>query len=654
VCNQFEDALKAGTRPHIEDYLCDCPADARDALRCEMLQLEAHYCAGANPAAPTVGLDIPTAPTADPPPVSERYTPVAGIGEGGMGRVALCHDHEMGRRVALKQLRPELAHNPEARARFEHEARITGRLAHPSIVPVYELVKPPEGHSPFYTMRFVQGDTLTEATRIYHNRRRANEPVALDLLRLLNAFVNVCQAVAYAHSQGVLHRDLKGSNVVLGAFGEVIVLDWGLAKLLGTPDEHTWGAEPTALHGHTLPGAVKGTPQYMAPEQAAGQVELLGPRTDVYGLGAILYEILAGVPPFSGSSADAVIAKVRAGNPERPSTHVPEVAPELEVICLKALAREPIQRHESAAELADAVERFLADASDRSRAQQARERFFTLSFDLLCTVGFDERFHQLNPAWERTLGWSGEELGNQPYLDFVYPDDRDHTRAAVREVMNGAERPPFENRFRCKDGGHRWVSWSANLIRGEQLVYAVGRDVTELKDAGQALQRSQERFELAVRGSGDGLWDWDRETGESFYSPRWKGMIGHEDHEIPHDIAEWEVRVHPDDRERALAALRSCIEGESPSYEVEYRFRHKDGSYIWILDRGVAVRNARGEVSRMAGSHTDITERRRMEQALRESEQRHQMALAEMAAELARCRAELASASSRPDPVGGT
>ena len=140
-----------------------------------------------------------------------------------------------------------------------------------------------------------------------------------------------------------------------------------------------------------------------------------------------------------------------------------------------------------------------------------------------------------------------------------------------------------------------------------------------------------------MHGSGDGLWDWDRETGESYYSPRWKSMIGYEDHEILHELSEWEIRIHPDDRERVLTVFRTCTEGSETDYEVEYRFRHKDGSYLWILDRGVAVRNATG-VSRIAGSHLDITERRRMELELRESEQRHQAAIAELVAELARMR----------------
>ncbi len=624
-CDRFEEALKAVVRPRVEDFLTDCPEAARAILLEELTALEAEYRGGGR------------TPSAAP----DRYELIETIGEGGMGRVSLCRDREMGRQVALKELRPDRPSGPELMRRFEREAQITGRLEHPSIVPVYELVKPTEGRAPFYTMRFVRGHTLSAATDDYHARRRAGHPVALDLLRLLNAFVSVCQAVAYAHSQSVVHRDLKGSNIVLGGYGEVIVLDWGLAKVLGPSgvDECSAGMPEAGAPDHTLQGDVKGTPGYISPEQAAGRVDLIGPRTDVYGLGAILYEILTGRPPFTGSVGD-ILARVVRDEPAVPHTLVADVPPALEEICLKALSKEPARRPESAGELADEVQRWLAESADRSRARQERERFFNLALDMLCTVGPDGQFKQLNPAWETTLGWSRSELMARPFIDFVHPDDRAETLSESRLILQGAGRrsgPPLENRYRCKDGRYRWVSWTASLIRGEQLVYAVGRDVTERKNAEVALRRSQERFELAVRGSGDGLWDWDHETGESYYSPRWKSMIGYEDHEIPHDIAEWETRLHPDDRARALAALRSCAEGGETAYEVEYRFRHQDGSYRWILDRGVAVRNAAG-VTRMAGAHTDITDRKRMEQELRESELRHQAALAEMAAELARCR----------------
>jgi PAS domain S-box-containing protein len=275
----------------------------------------------------------------------------------------------------------------------------------------------------------------------------------------------------------------------------------------------------------------------------------------------------------------------------------------LEAACLRALAKSPADRQASAADLAGEVQRWLAEAAERTRAEQERERFFNLSLDLLCTVGFDDHFKQLNPAWGKTLGWSREELLARPYIEFVHPDDRPATLAEGARVAAGEGRPGFENRYRCKDGTYRWISWKANLIPGEQLIYAVGRDLTELR-------RSQERFELAVRGSGDGLWDWDLETGESYYSPRWKSMLGYEDHELSHQLEEWSSRLHPEDRDAALAALQAYIDGRAPAYEVEYRLRHKDSSYRWILDRGVALRDASGKVYRMAGSHTDITGRK--------------------------------------------
>jgi PAS domain S-box-containing protein len=155
----------------------------------------------------------------------------------------------------------------------------------------------------------------------------------------------------------------------------------------------------------------------------------------------------------------------------------------------------------------------------------------------------------------------------------------------------------------------------------------VFRDISERKKAEEQLLFSQERFELAVRGSQDGLWDWDLRTGDVYYSPRWKGILGYEDHEIPHRIEEWERRLHPEERERVIAANVAHAEGLTPYYEQEYRLRAKDGSYRWILARGVALRDAAGKAYRMAGSHVDITERKLAEEErdhllLREQEAR--------------------------------
>jgi serine/threonine protein kinase/Flp pilus assembly protein TadD len=292
-----------------------------------------------------------------------RYTLTRLHAQGGIGRVWLARDEDLGRDVALKELRPDRGDSPTAAARFLEEARVTGQLEHPGIVPVYELVQPPDGR-PCYAMRFVGGRTLADAIKDYH-RREAGEAGPLALRELLGAFVGVCNAVAYAHSRGVLHRDLKPQNVALGDYGEVLVLDWGLAKVLGTAEEPT-GLLPVAPGGGdgagwTQQGQVLGTPAYMSPEQAAGRPDLVDRRSDVYGLGAILYEVLTGTPPFAGADTPEVLKRVVQEPVVPPRQRVPATPAALEAVCLKVLAKQPAARYASARELAQEVQRWLAD-----------------------------------------------------------------------------------------------------------------------------------------------------------------------------------------------------------------------------------------------------------------------------------------------------
>lgn len=297
----------------------------------------------------------------------DRYTLSHLHAKGGMGQVWLARDASLGREVALKELRPEQVGNQAGWARFLHEAKVTGQLEHPGIVPVYELAEGGHGLTPYYTMRFIRGTTLSEATRNYHDRRAAGEADSLGLRELLNCFVGVCNAISYAHSRGVIHRDLKGQNIVLGEFGEVMVLDWGLAKLAGHAGEET-GLGPGPLETENLSGyeetqhgQVLGTPAYMAPEQALGQLEKLDARTDVYGLGAVLYEILTGRPPFVGASVKELLRKVREEEPDSPREFNPALPQALQAVCLRALAKRPEGRYSTAAELAQEVRRWLAD-----------------------------------------------------------------------------------------------------------------------------------------------------------------------------------------------------------------------------------------------------------------------------------------------------
>ena len=249
----------------------------------------------------TVPSWTPAAATATAPEAvavaTTRYQILWPHARGGLGQIFAAQDTQLHRRVALKEIQPELAEDPVCRERFVVEAEITGNLEHPGIVPVYGLERRPDGR-PFYAMRFIKGENLSTATRRFH-ADASPDFLGLDFRWLLRRFVDVCNTIAYAHSRGVLHRDIKPSNIMLGPFGETLVLDWGVAKPLGGPgtagpsppirtDLSTF--RPNAGNGSvTITGQAVGTPAYMSPEQAAGNLEAMAPASDVYSLGATLY-----------------------------------------------------------------------------------------------------------------------------------------------------------------------------------------------------------------------------------------------------------------------------------------------------------------------------------------------------------------------------
>jgi eukaryotic-like serine/threonine-protein kinase len=296
-----------------------------------------------------------------------RYVVVRPHARGGLGEIFLARDCELPREVALKELQPERAHDPPSQARFLLEAEVTATLEHPGVVPVYGLGRHADGR-PFYAMRFVRGETLKEASDRFHAAGSGTPPRErrLALRQLLTRFVAVCNTLAYAHSRGVLHRDLKPANILLGEYGETLVVDWGLAKATAQPDgEQTEQGPGLAARvredSATEVGNVLGTPAYMSPEQAEGRPDRLGPASDVYSLGATLYHVLTGRPPFSGSAASDTLARVRRGDFPPPRRVRPEVPAALEAVCLKAMARRPEDRYGSALELAAEVEHWLAD-----------------------------------------------------------------------------------------------------------------------------------------------------------------------------------------------------------------------------------------------------------------------------------------------------
>ena len=557
----------------------------------------------------------------------KRYSLARLHASGGIGRVWLARDREFGRDVALKELRPERAAEPAHRARFLQEARITGQLEHPGIVPVYELAQHPDNQQPFYTMRFVRGRTLTEVAREYHLNRTGGDASTLELLSLVNAFVTICNTVAYAHSRGVIHRDLKGQNVVLGDFGEVVVLDWGLAKLVDRlGDEADFASvildDEESGSGLTIQGQTVGTPAYMAPEQASGRLDQIDRHTDIYGLGAMMYEILTGQPPFAGSDMHEVLRKVREEQPLPPQDLWAEVPLALQEICLKALAKNPADRFRSASDLGRAVQGW--QELERREIEEERDRFFTLSLDMLSIAGFDGYFRRLNPAWERTLGFTIDEMLAEPYLSFIHPDDRERTIAEAQKLGTGADTVTFENRYRCKDGSYKWLLWTATPYPSRQLLYAAARDITGRKQAEEALRKSEERYQSVIAAMQDGIVIVDADGSIRACNGSAQRILGLSAQQII-------GRTSLDPRWRAIHEDGSPFPGETfpvavtlrtgqPCTSVIMGVYTPDGALTWISINSEPLFELDGAtLGGVVASFEDITERRRIETALHQA-----------------------------------
>jgi len=330
-----------------------------------------------------MGSEHGASPLIDPSSAASKLVPqgrakyqLAGeIARGGMGVILKGHDTDLGRDVAFKVLDKELARNPAVVQRFVEEAQIGGQLQHPGIVPVYELGLMAD-ESPYFTMKLVKGRTLAA---LFAQRKTPAD----NRGRLLAIFESVCQTMAYAHSKGVVHRDLKPANIMVGAFGEVQVVDWGLAKVLhrgGVADERrakeslhtiieTVRSGPGSTGSDSMVGSVMGTPAYMAPEQAQGEVEKLDERADVFSLGAILCELLSGRPPYEDVEGESTVSKAARAqlDPARARIEACEADPALIRLCLECLMPARVARPANADEVAKAVHAFLTSTEERAQ-----------------------------------------------------------------------------------------------------------------------------------------------------------------------------------------------------------------------------------------------------------------------------------------------
>jgi tRNA A-37 threonylcarbamoyl transferase component Bud32 len=363
---QWEEARAANQPPPSLDQL---PPELRLRAR-EGLQMLSDFTKmshGLTPTAVTPRATIPRGDAPKVPPDTPRYRFEAFLAQGGIGEVWRGCDTVLAREVALKVLRRQVFEDGGARARFEEEARRVSQLGHPSIVPVHDLGELPDGR-PFFVMKLIHGQTLEEALA-------ARVSPAEDLERWVGVFEQVCAAVAFAHARDLIHRDLKPSNIMLGEFGELLVMDWGIGKALAAMPSATAPPTPdlpfpatSAVGPETLPGQTKGTPAFMAPEQARGEASRVGKASDVFGLGGILCVVLTGQPPYTRRQ------QVRAGDVTNAFVRLDGSGADSKLIELtkECLAPDPGARPADAGEVAGRVKRYREEAAAR-QAQAERE-----------------------------------------------------------------------------------------------------------------------------------------------------------------------------------------------------------------------------------------------------------------------------------------
>lgn len=493
---------------------------------------------------------------------------------GGSGRVWRAYDTILKRDIALKELLPEFTNSQKHRDRFHREACITAQLQHPGTVPLHEYRD--KAGRPYYTMKFVTGQTLSEVIEeVYASTPSWGDGELNSLFRLLSLFMRACDTIAYAHSQGIIHRDLKGDNILIGEFGEVTVIDWGLAKQIELPSEEAKLAVPDRASA-TMKGERLGTPAYMAPEQVLGDVASIDARTDVYGLASLLYEILVGRPPFVGETIDDVLAQVTSQLPAPPHVMQPGLPAELESICLRGLAKLRDDRQQSVVELRDAIREWVAHQAELQRDTDARTQFFSLSNDLFVTLDEVGRITHVNPAYQELLGRKPGESPGKHYIEGLHPDDRELATKIFRTVSQGGQEPPQVLRVQAQDGSYFRISWTLSRAPGSQETCAIGRDVT--KD-----WHAEKLMEAIVASSPDGIVVVDDQGKMIFCNDRLCEVYGYQPEEIigqPMDLITPE-RFREQYRKNVDIYLKSKRDLPMGS-ESAFRGLRKDGSEIEV------------------------------------------------------------------------
>lgn len=368
LLDRWEEAQERGQPCDLESLCADCP-ELLDALRLKIEALEAFDERLRADAIALQATDDGSKPaTGDLIASQTRYSQRRLLAQGGLGVVYSATDESLGREVAIKFMQPRLRHDPHSRSQFQLEAQVAGRLEHPGVVPLYGVGRTPGG-DPFYVMRYIAGENLGDAVQRFHDEedRQGVRFTSRRFHELLGHFVGACKTIAYAHDRGVLHRDIKPANIMLGRFGETMVVDWGLALPIQRSEQARAVGEPSLVPATERSdvacssGSGAGTPAYMSPEQAEG-CDHLTPASDIFSLGTTLYWMLSRMPPFDGANVHEVLQAVRRGQYRRLNEVNRRIPKALQAICGRAMQLKPSDRYPSALDLARDVECWLADA----------------------------------------------------------------------------------------------------------------------------------------------------------------------------------------------------------------------------------------------------------------------------------------------------